>query len=63
MVESDVLTVVLPYIREDFTAVQFKLLGFLRMLCDGQGANNVEKPVFSFSFTNIAPTVLMKINH
>ena len=40
MVESDVLTVVLPYIREDFTAVQFKLLGLLRMLCDGQGANN-----------------------
>ena len=37
MVDSDVLTVVLPYIREDFTAVQFKLLGLLRMLCDGQG--------------------------
>lgn len=37
MVESDVLAVVLPYIREDFTAVQFKLLGLLRMLCDGQG--------------------------
>ena len=42
MVECDVLTVVLPYIREDFTAVQFKLLGLLRMLCDGQGKNFTE---------------------
>ena len=37
MLDSGLLEGVLLYINEDFTAVQFKLLGLLRMLCDGQG--------------------------
>ena len=37
MAQSGILETVMSYIKTDLSPVQFKLLGMLRMLIDGQG--------------------------
>ena len=37
MLKCGLIDAVLPYIKVDLAAVQFKLLGTLRMIIDGQG--------------------------
>ena len=42
MLKSDVIHCVIPYAKSDMSPVQFKLLGLLRMLVDGQEAAAVQ---------------------